>query len=160
MESDSLILLEIGLACVHGSKVNYTISYRNPDFPGLFYHLADGGYAIDKSDPLAALPGLAIVSPMVDCKLVDDQIDKMSPDAADSMVLSALASCDSGYGPIAKLAKAEAVNPSSHAGPFDYISPSAFADWWAKRGAMVGRRKGDFVEWFDGTQTEIVEPVQ
>ncbi len=153
--SDNVILLEVGLASVHGSKRNCTIDYRDPDFYGLLYHLAEGGYAIDKSGPLADNPSLAVISPMVGCELVGDQIDRLAIEP-DNIVANALASQDDAYGHLAKLAISSSL--SILAGPFDRISPAAYAEWWAARGATVGQRHGNFVLWFGGMNTEIIEP--
>ncbi len=153
--SDNLTILSIGLACVSGQKVNYHIDYRNPDFTGLFYQLTEGGYAIDKSGPLEDNPGLAIKSPMCDCRLVGDQVDRLSDQ---SIVIDALAEDSGGYGPLARLAQEELANRSDDPGPFDYISPQAYAEWWADKGAVVGQRHLQYIEWFDGVRTEIVEP--
>ena len=155
--SDNLILLEIGLAGVHGSKPNCTIDYGTTDFPSLFHHLAEGGYTIDMSGPLSDDPGLAIISPTCDCRLPIGQIDRSNIEP-DNIMLSALASQDGGYGLLAKLAEKVLANPSAHVGPFDYISPQALAEWWFDRGAVVGQRYLQSIVWRDGARTKIIEP--
>ena len=156
MRNDNLTILAIGLAGCHGQKSNIHITYSNSDLIGLFYHLAEGGYVIDKSGPLSQNPRLALFSPMCDCSLQSGEVNPIGI-SANNIVLNALASQSDVCRLIARLVKSQLIH-RDEPGPFDYISPEAYTVWWAKKGATVGQRNGNSVVWLDGTCTGIVKP--
>ncbi len=156
MKTDNLTILSVGLAGCSGRKTGCTIDYGTSAILDLARHLMEGGYLIDKSGVLSANPTLAIDSPMCDCQLTGSTVNRI--DVSPSIVLDVIADQEGEHGALARLAKREAGNPSDHPGPFDYVSPATYAGWWAKRGAVVGQRKGDFIEWFDGVHTKIAIP--
>jgi len=45
-------------------------------------------------------------------------------------------------------------------GGLDYIGPDGYAVWWARFGARVGKRKGQFIEWANGARELIQQPTQ
>ena len=86
---------------------------------------------------------------MGDCKLINEQIERFQGDV-DSILEGIIYSKE--------LVSRKAGSRSNDPGPFDYVSLQALAEWWFDHGAVVGQRHLQFIKWFDGTRTEIVEP--
>ncbi len=152
MKSYKLITLEIGLASAHGECApedgsRASISGMYGPLSGYYGELIDGGWVIDKSKPLDARPGLAVMSPMVDGRLADGAVDIFQ--GVDSFLGAALSSPEA-FGGLAQMA---VIAPEC--GAFDYVSPTAFAAWWRDKGARIGQRRGNRVIWEDGAIEEI-----
>lgn len=108
--------------------------------------LVEGGIVLDKRAPLEANPGLAYTSPMHDAGLKETSPFRDT----DNWLLDMFAAEPGGYGPVARLAKA-------CPGSFDMVPTDVYVAWWADKGARVGLRRGNTIQWSDG-EVESIRP--
>lgn len=149
-----LTLLQLALGGVTGESADgcHTTFYDRRTGPYLG-ELVEGGYVLDKREPLRQRPSLALSSPMVDGRLTAGGVDRFDRDRArGSMVLAGIAS--DGDNPAAGLAVMMMDAPAAFGG-FDFVAVDVFVSWWAERGAKVGRRVGDVIDWGGGEVTPI-----
>jgi len=142
-------VLWIGLAGVHSDNVDGSATtYYDTRLRAYYGEVVEGGFVIDKSKVLDKKPGLAISSPMCKGCLNPGVVDAM-PDPSDSIVAHAIANDPNN--PMKGLAQL-AVATKGKFGGLDFIAPDLFAAWWLEKGARVGKRVGDFIEWTDGKE--------
>ena len=133
--SDNLIVLELGFSFCFGRKEDCVTHYPDSLIGRHYHHLREGGFVIDKSLVIRSDPALIMSSPMCGCKLVGDEVEPSG--ICEDIALSG-----------------EAVE----SGPFDYVSPSTYAEWWHGKGARVGQRIGNWIRWRDGLTVLITYP--
>jgi len=118
--------------------------------------LVEGGFVLDKREPLLQDHSLAFKSPM-HCASLDasGEVDYFADSpASKSWLVDAIAN-DPNTGEFGALARYAKANP----GGFDRVPTIVYLAWWRERGARVGFRKGDTIVWDDGTVEEI-RPVE
>lgn len=154
------LTIESGLAGIHGAGViertatgytstNYGASYRPA--ADVLPDLADGGYIIAKHDVLADDPSAAVRAPLLAPELEPDAVSPFDgATGAGSLILEAFAQGSAEQRGLAALAKAE---PRA----YDKVGVRVFAHWWHGAGARVGVRRGDRVQWLDGTETPLAD---
>ncbi len=147
-----LATLEIGLGGCHGQYAERRASVTMYDrrLSAYYGELVQGGYVIDKAQVLDANPGLAVLAPLCRGGLPAGTRNVFR-DRVDPVMGAALSDPES-FGGVAALMIA-----APECGAFDDVSPDVFAAWWGSRGARVGVRHGDRIEWADGT-AEAIRP--
>jgi hypothetical protein len=147
-----LATLEIGLAGCHGQCANEraSVSIYDRRLSAYFGELVEGGFVIDKAAVLDAKPGLAVMAPLCRGDLPAGRRNVFR-ERVDPAMAAALSQPES-FGGVALLMAA-----APDCGAFDDVSPDVFAAWWAAHGARIGVRRGDRIEWADGT-SEAIRP--
>ena len=124
--------------------------------------LAEGGYVIDLR-PLANHPQLyhwVFCSPMPNGHIEGDEIDRFS-DKEREIASELLFGLEGDFQRVAELAVNRIGEPlDGSAGPFDYVSSTYLAAYWANRGARIGKRVGNILRWSDGSEQVIGNSTQ
>src|SRR5262249_18386500 len=97
---------------------------------------------------LDANPALAVLAPLCRGNLQPGTRDVFTT-RPDPMLAHALSRPES-FGPLAALMAA-----APDCGAFDDVAPDVYAAWWASKGARVGQRRGDGIEWQAGASEPI-----
>jgi len=118
------------------------------------YRLRDGGWVIDKRllEPTSEIIRAVISGPSLDIKLGDYGERSVFGDQ-ERQALALM------MGPGGLQGDYRAVGATILADPnFDgkMLGPAAYAEYWSRRGARIGRREGDEIVWSDGER----EPVE
>lgn len=117
------------------------------------YRIADGAYCIDKR-PSIAKHGAGVVfrSPMPDMQGRTDPAPDITPGA--SMVADAVAGePGNGFGAMVRAARAGGLC-------LDSVPLDAYADYWRRHDARIGRVRAGRVEWEPEPPAPAPEPVQ
>lgn len=129
-----------------GSKTSITI-YDTRLTPYLG-NLKPGAVVIDKRE-LRSHPMFVrwvLGCPMVDLSLKGSETDPIDRDAAARMAPA----LEGAFGTLAEMAASD----PDYTG-LDHVSLDAYVAWWRKRGAKIGKRKGNRIAWEDGSFTQI-----
>jgi len=148
-------------------------SYANGNTSGMYGEqgreralrdLAEGGYVIDLR-PLADHPQITtwvFQAPMSNGRIEGDEIARLPDDvrkAAGDM--AGPFGLQGAFQDLALLAAAKVGEPTDGgAGPFDKVSAAYRAVYWGSRGALIGKRLGDTIQWSNGTRQAIEQPPQ
>jgi hypothetical protein len=112
----------------------------------------EGAFVINKREILQEKPHLCLKGPLVDCKIESDTYIDRCPEPSPIFAGAVkgnefgtlLAMQQLGYG------KEKPSDP----GPLDSVSPKAYAEWWKKHGASVGKFIGGKIVWDEVTANE------
>ena len=122
--------------------------------------LAEGGYVIDLR-PLAAHPQLlswVLRAPLSNGRLEDEQIERL-PDEVREAARDLMPWLGGAYQWLAFLAATRSGEPADgSAGPFDGVSAASLAAYWGSRGARIGKRRGNAIDWSDGQRQPLAAP--
>lgn len=143
---------------IDGGHVTFYILPTNTTYlmKRVYPYLAEGGYVIDRC-PLEDHPhysSLCLRAPICNGHIEGDDIKRLSKDARE------FAATFSNHmeGAFSQLANATALgdlDAKEEAGGMDYVSAAYLAAYWQKRGARVGKRKGNTIIWSDGEKQPI-----
>lgn len=150
-----LVVITRGLGGIHSETADgASITHYDRRLRPYYGELIEGGYVIDYREVLDERPMLAVRAPMVSGKLPLGAVDRLDANAArGSLVLRAIAG--EPENPASGLATLMIAAPDC--GAFDSVAPDVYAAWWRPHGARIGQRRGDRIEWEDGT-TEDIRP--
>jgi len=152
MYEKRMATLAIGLAGVYGETVDgASVTFYDTRLRAYYGELVEGGFVVDKSKVLESKPGLAVSSPMCKGDMKPGTSDALG-DVSDNFVANAIA--NDGNNPASFLATL-AVASKGHFGGFDFVAPDVYAAWWLDKGARVGTRIGDTIQWSDGIVEQI-----
>lgn len=159
-----LISLSAWTGAVHADHVSHPP--EQPDhgrtigtlwhLPGMLACLVEGGFLIDKR-PLADDPGYSrwvLNEPLCNGRL-SGSIDRLSPEARQAAAQMGPWMGGEFRRLAVEMAASEETTDGSP-GPFDRVPADVLADYWRARGARIGKRIGDSIQWSDGS-VELIE---
>ena len=149
-------LLQVALGGVSGQTVDGASCtvYDRRLMPYLG-EVVEGGYVLDKRSVLEEKPSLALLSPMCRGDLPAGTVRRFRdsvPHPEESIVAQAIV--QSPEHPLRGLVALMLLD-GAELESFDEVAPDVFAAWWARRGARVGRRRGNEIVWANGDVTVI-----
>ncbi|HVB24635.1 MAG TPA: hypothetical protein VNG51_22045 [Ktedonobacteraceae bacterium] len=121
--------------------------------------VAEGGYVIDLR-PLADHPQITtwvFQAPMPNGRVEGDDIERFPDDVRKAAgEMAGPFGLQGAFQDLALLAAAKVGEPvDGSAGPFDTVSAAYRAVYWGSRGALIGKRVGNTLQWSNGTQQTI-----
>jgi len=160
----TLATLEVGLAGAFGeyfpvtttregftstSKCSVSGIYGRERILESLRQVVDGGLIVDKRLTLRSNYWLAVSCPLLDVSIDANAWQGFRPSEG-SLVLDAFKHGNALQRGLAAVATSAPDSTPDNPGPCDSVGLARYAQWWADKGAKIGKKNGGRVDWANG----------